>query len=184
MPKKYLIAGAVAGVLALCCAGALVIGVLMPDTQSSRPTLGLAATSSRQPVLANTPAPGPTDTPVPAPMVTPVTPAPSFEEIRTNHEAMTEAQWKNYRTQIEGTMVIGWHGWIDEVTGKPGHYKVMIDMDSPDEFLSYPEVGFVVPDDVALILAKDQPVTFSGQIETALDMLGALDITLEDAELR
>ena len=97
---------------------------------------------------------------------------------------MTDAQWKNYRAQIEGTMVVGWRGWIDEVTGKPGRYRVMIDMDSPDDVLSYPEVKFTVPDDVALSLNIDQPVTFSGQISSVLDMLGALDITLEHAELQ
>lgn len=114
---------------------------------------------------------------------TPIPPAPSFEEIRVQHDTMTDAQWKNYRSQVEGTAVIGWRGWIDEVGGDKGHYTVMIDMDSPDDVFSYPEVSFVVPDDIALALQIDQPVVFSGQIDAARDILGALDISLKHAKL-
>ncbi len=183
MKKRYVLFAA-AGVLALCCAGALVIGMLMPGTSETPAARAPAMVPGSTLALAPSDTPVPTDTPAPEPTDTPVPSAPPFEEIRASHEAMTEAQWKNYRTQIEGTMVVDWQGWIDEVTGEPGRYKVVIDMDSPDEILSYAEVRFAVPDDVALGLAKDQPVTFSGQIKAAVDMLGALDVTLEHAELQ
>jgi hypothetical protein len=94
---------------------------------------------------------------------------------------MTEAQWKNYRQEIEGTQVIQWRGWVDEVDGAPGRYEVHVDMDSPDDILSYAEVSFIVDDDLALSLTPDQAVTFNGVIETAQDFVGALDIELEYA---
>jgi hypothetical protein len=170
MTKKHLLL-AVAAVLILCCIGSVLIVMLSPEATTTPAPKAISASTALPP---NTPVP--TNTPLPL--------APSFEEIRTKHDAMTDAQWKNYRTQIEGTMVVGWQGWIDEVTGKPGRYRAMIDMDPPDDPLSYPEVKFTVPDDLALNLSIDQAVTFSGKISSVMDVLGALDITLEQAELQ
>jgi hypothetical protein len=160
MNKKLLIGIAIVALIG-CCIATLIIGAIALSSSSDTPRMAR-----------------PDISPTPIPL------APSFEEIRAQHDIMTEAQWKQYRTQIEGTQVVAWRGWVDEVTGNPGHYRVHIDMDSPDGFLSYAEVNFVVPDDLALSLQVDQPVMFSGQIESALDMVGALDITLEHAELR
>jgi hypothetical protein len=162
MNKAWLII--IAGIaLVGCCALAITVVILvaLPNPPGDTPHMAR-----------------PDVTPSPIPL------APSFEEIRAQHDVMTEAQWKQYRTQIEGTQVVAWRGWVDEVTGNPGHYRVHIDMDSPDGFLSYAEVNFVVPDDLALSLQVDQSVMFSGQIETAQDFVGSLSIELEYAELQ
>ena len=121
----------------------------------------------------------------PAPNVTasPIPVAPSFEEIRQNHETMTEAQWKMYRTEIEGTQAIVWRGWVDEVTGKPGRFKLQVDMDAPDAF-SVAEISFLVADDVALDFKIDQEVTFTGEIDTATDFLGLLSIEMKRVTVR
>ncbi len=158
MSKKLLIGCGAAAALTICVVIVLVAVV------------GIASDGDEAPVLSSASA-------------TPIPPAPSFEEIRAQHEVMTEAQWKNYRTQIEGCQAVAWRGWVEEVTGNPGRYRVRVDMDSPDEFLSVSDVNFAVPDDVALALQKDQPLTFTGQIETAIDFVGSLDITLEHATI-
>jgi hypothetical protein len=153
-----IIAGAI---IVICCAGAVIVGLVAMSSDGS-------TSSVARPDVSPTPIP----------------PAPSFEEIRQQHDATTEAQWKQYRSQIEGTQVIGWRGWVDEVTGNPGRYRVRIDMDAPGEiFEGFSEIDFIIPDDVALNLQIGQAVTFSGQIETAQDFMGELDITLEHAEL-
>jgi hypothetical protein len=172
----------------------LIIGLVLGAIGTINTTLhqkGILPTYTPTPVPTETPVPtptpvptNPTETPIP-PTVTPIPLAPPFSEIKQKHETMTEAQWKNYRNQIEGTMIIGWQGWIEEVTGKEGRYIAMIDMDSPEaDILGYPEINFIVSDDVALSLQIDQPVTFSGQIKSAVDVLGALNITLEHATLQ
>jgi hypothetical protein len=115
---------------------------------------GLAGSDTASPLTRDSGDPGIAPTPIP--------PAPSFQEI-------------------EGTQVIQWRGWVDEVDGAPGRYEVHVDMDSPDDILSYAEVSFIVDDDLALSLTPDQAVTFNGVIETAQDFVGALDIELEYA---
>lgn len=88
-----------------------------------------------------------------------------------------------YRTEIEGTQAIVWRGWVDEVTDKPGRFKLQVDMDAPDEF-SVAEISFLVSDDVALGFQIDQEVTFTGEIESATDFLGLLSIEMKRVTVR
>ena len=115
--------------------------------------------------------------------VSPIPIAPSFEVIRQQHETMTEAQWKVYRTEIEGTQAIVWRGWVDEVTGNPGRFKMHVDMDAPDEF-SVDEISFLVSDIVALDFQLDQEVTFTGEIDTATDFMGLLKIEMKRVSVK
>ncbi len=112
-------------------------------------------------------------------------PAPSFEEIRAKHDAyyaetITQLEWKDYRKVVEGTWATSWYGWVDEVDGS---FRVYVDMDPPEERLSMAEVSFTVPEETARALRPGQPLTFSGEIVTAMDSLTTLDIRLKDVVL-
>ena len=135
----------------------------------------LSSISTGDETAARPPAPNVTASPIPV--------APSFEVIRQNHETMTEAQWKMYRTEIESTRAIVWRGWVDEVTGKPGRFNLQVDMDAPDEF-SVAEISFLVSDDVALDFQIDQEVMFTGEIDTATDFMGLLSIEMKRVAVR
>ena len=153
----------------------LTCGVLLSVLICGAAALVVVLTISGGDDTARPPAPNVTVSPIPV--------APSFEEIRTNHEAMTEAQWKVYRTEIEGTQAIVWRGWVDEVTGKPGRFKMQVDMDAPDEF-SVAEISFLVSDIVALDFQLDQEVTFTGEIDTATDFMGLLKIEMKRVSVK
>lgn len=135
--------------------------------------------------------PQPTDTPLPlatetlAPTSTPAPMAPPYNEIRSTVEGMTEAQWKAYLPTLEGNIVANWSGWVEDVDVKLfGDYELWVDMDSPDELFSIQDVTFIIPEDVALELQKDQKVTFSGVIDRASNVLGSVQIDLLDVELQ
>ena len=153
----------------------LTCGVLLSVLICSAAGLVIVLTISGGDDTARPPAPNVTVSPIPI--------APSFEVIRQNHETMTEAQWKVYRTEIEGTQAIVWRGWVDEVTGKLGRFKLQVDMDAPDTF-SVAEISFLVADDVALGFQIDQEVTFTGEIDTATDFLGLLSIEMKRVTVR
>ena len=123
-------------------------------------------------------------------MPTPVPPAPPFEEIRRNHEAMvsgnmTEAKWKNFKDPIKGTQAFQWSGRIYDVERNEfsGKYWVRIDMDTTDGLINISEVSFVVPEETALSYEKGQQLTFSGRIDDIIDIMGTLEITIEDVTL-
>ncbi len=105
--------------------------------------------------------------------------APSFQEIETTVAGMTEAQWKLYLEGLEGQQIVNWTGTILEVNQKlGGSYEAWIDMDEPGE-LSTQDVYLPVPADIALTLNKNAPVTFSGVIKTATELLGSVTIHIE-----
>lgn len=108
--------------------------------------------------------------------------APPFAEIRDRMRQATEAQWNQYATALRGASV-EWTGWVDEVNEKlAGGYEVWIDMDPPGS-MSVLDVLFDVDAEVALELQKDQRVSFSGRIEAATNVVGALQIRLRDARI-
>lgn len=156
MSKKILIIAGGLFAVAACACVVLVVGLGVMSSDGDTP-----ARSGQVASVAATPLPV----------------APSFAEIRQFHDTETEARWKDYRKQIEGTQVIAWRGWVDEVKGDAGHRVVHIDMDPPSE-LSVAEVSFPMADDVALGLRIDQSVTFTGEIDQAIDFMGLLSIEL------
>ena len=111
--------------------------------------------------------------------------APSFKEIRSQMQAMTDAQWNLYRTGLEGKQVTRWKGWVSEVKQKFfGGYEVLIDMDAPDTMSVY-DITFSVPDNLAVQLQKDQIVTFSGTIKTASKgVFDTLSLSLDFANIQ
>lgn len=106
----------------------------------------------------------------------------SFFVIRKNMLNMTEAQWKEYARGIKG-QTIQWAGWVDDVDERFfGGYRMLVDMDPPEEF-SIQDVYFDVAKDLALRLRKDQRITFRGTISLAYDLFGACQISLNDAQI-
>jgi hypothetical protein len=69
------------------------------------------------------------------------------------------------------------------MTDQPGRSRVRIDMDPSGEVLSAWEGDLLVADDLALELQKDQAIAFSGEVDQAIDMLRALEISLNRATL-
>ena len=117
----------------------------------------------------------------------PVTVVPSFsiayEEIRKTADAMTKAELKAYEQALSGKK-IRWSGYVEEVHHTlAGGYDLYVDMDAPGVATSVYDVAFQIPERAALTLEKDQPVTFSGEIRSILDVLGSLRIRLVDARI-
>jgi len=118
-----------------------------------------------------------------APASTPE-PAPSYATIRAQMEGMTEAQFKQYARSLKGKRV-QWTGWVEDVNETLfGNYEVWVDMDAPDELFSVQDVTFDVPADVALSLRRDQKITFTGIIDSALNVLESTQITLSDVTIQ
>jgi len=132
--------------------------------------------------VRNTPTPrppaptaAPTATPTPRPL------APAFDAIEISVSQMTEAQWKPYLESLKGQRVVDWTGWIVDVNQKlGGAYEAWIDMDDPGMF-TIQDVYVPVDSDTALALGKGMPVTFSGVIKSANELLGNVTIHLEEA---
>lgn len=139
------------------------------------------------PWLTSTPAstngavPTPDDTPASTP--TPPTIAPSYWEIEENMEALDRAEWDGYVDELEGTWANNWIGWVEDVHKTiSGEYELRVDVDSPGVIFSGHNVTFGVSDEVALQVEKDQQITFSGRIESVENVLGSLQIRLQDVE--
>jgi hypothetical protein len=105
MPKKYLVAIAVAGVLTLCCAGAMLVGVLIPgtsETPTPRPTDVPAPTFTPPPTDTPTPlptdTPAPTYTPVPVPTDTPV-------PVPTDTPPAVSSEVQQYLLELTGHII-------------------------------------------------------------------------------
>jgi tetratricopeptide (TPR) repeat protein len=113
-------------------------------------------------------------------------PAPNFYTIRNNMNELTEVQWEVYKnTYVINKTAINWSGWVEEVQqGSGDNYKVLIDMDSPDEFLSVQDIYFDLPASQAGYLQKDQKITFSGRISRVTNFLGSCQINLEDVDMK
>jgi hypothetical protein len=131
----------------------------------------------------------PTSTPAPAngqsPVPTPTLPAiaPSYWEIEENMKAMAETEWDGYVDEIEGTWASNWIGWVEDVhKTSSGGYELRIDVDSPDVIFSGRNITFDIADEMAAQVKKDQQITFSGRIESVTNVLGSLQIRLQDAE--
>jgi hypothetical protein len=165
-------------VFTLACVLAVLVWGLAP-TSSAKPAWRLPgqATSTPRPIFTALPTVESTTTPFPQ--------APPYDEIAVNMQTMTEVQWNRYREDIQGTQVISWTGWVEDVTEKAfSSYELRIDMDPPGSQDSAFDVRFDIPTgEEALAIAKDSPITFSGWIAQVSDRSqGDLVISLEDAE--
>jgi hypothetical protein len=129
------------------------------------------------PLATNTPV----SVPIP-PTDSPVSLAPSYKEICVNNmNEMTDAQWKQHRTTVEGTMIISWTGYVDDARAKLlGGYELLVDMDPPDELFSAYDIAFDITENEALSYLKDQEVTFSGKIDTVMNLIGSCEIRLKE----
>ncbi len=97
---------------------------------------------------------------------------------------MTDVQWNEHLRQFSGQKVTGWEGWVKDVYKYSGGYTLYITFDPPSHFLRSSAVHFVIPEDIALMLEKDDIVTFSGTIKDVGTFLGACSgIELKDAVL-
>ncbi len=105
----------------------------------------------------------------------------SFISLRDRLRSMTQIQRAEaLETHLPGKCV-RWQGWIDSVTeiGPDAGFRVLLDMDAPDVFLSTWDVELVIwLRDWALLLDRDQPVWVDGVIKSAQYSLG-LRVVLE-----
>ncbi|SLM28767.1 conserved exported hypothetical protein [Desulfamplus magnetovallimortis] len=108
----------------------------------------------------------------------------SFSEIRYNmNEGMTELQFKEYVKKLKGKRV-KWSGWVEEVDEKfLGGYKVLVDMDSPNQPISVQDITFEVSKEQALRLKKNEKITFEGTISSILNIMSSLQISLEEVKI-
>jgi len=165
-------------VFTLACVLAVLVWGLAPKG-SMKPAWRLPgqATSTPRPIFTALPTVESTTTPSPQ--------APPYDEIAISMQTMTEVQWNRYREDIQGTQVISWTGWVEDVTEKAfSSYELRIDMDPPRSPDSAFDVRFDIPTgEKALAIAKDSPITFSGWIAQVSDRSqGDLVISLEGAE--
>jgi len=178
----------IAGGLVLLCIVCGIFGVISSSTPEAKATSAARAIERATEAAKPTATPGPTNTPLPTktplPTSTPPLPAPPFAEIRSNVEGMTEAQWKAYLPTLEGMLVENWTGWVENVNVVGDKYELWVDMDSPDTLLSAQDVYFLIPNDIALELQKDERITFSGRIKSVTEFLGSVSLRLEDATLQ
>lgn len=187
-PKRRRWLWIIGGGLLLMCICSFVAVALAPDSDESTEVASVSEdTQPEQPPADSGPAEpseAPLPTTAPDPTSTPIPIAPPYEEIRSKVEGMTEAQWKAYLPALEGNLVVGWTGWVEEVDVKlGGAYELWVDMDPPEDLFSAQDVYFDIPDDIALELQLDQQVTFSGTITRASEFLGSVSFTLEDVVL-
>jgi hypothetical protein len=165
-------------VFALACVLCVLVWGFAPKN-SAKPALRLPR------IVASTPRPTSMALPTVEPTITPSPLAPPYEEISENMQAMTVVQWNRYREDIEGTQVISWTGWVEDVTEKAfSSCELQIDMDPPESRFGTFDVRFDIPTgEEALAIAKDSPITFSGRIGLISDLSQAtLVISLEDAQ--
>lgn len=165
------------GLIVICCLGLLVFMLLDPD-RAALPIVRVTPTSPRAVVpVADTSENNPAQptimllpTDLPLPTNTPQPTAPPHAEIRRNYETMTDAQWNAYAKTIEGSHVDNWEGVVSDVDEGEifGGFTILVQM--PGDFLS--TVYIDVPEDVAMIINKNSNIRFSGEIETASDLLG------------
>lgn len=128
------------------------------------------------------PSPTATQTQSPTPTMTPVPTSPSFEQLLRKHENMTDAQWSAYRRELEGHVVVGWRGWVEDVEEpRSGMSRILVDMDSPQSLFSVQDVYLDLPSETAIELRRDQLIIFSGRIDSVNDFLGCCSIYLADA---
>ncbi len=87
-----------------------------------------------------------------------------YSDIRSECESMTDAQFDVYAKLLEGKAISD-VGWVEDVKGNPGNYRILIDRDSPNQTMSLFDIYLLgVPDEVAMFLEKDEPVTYQGRI--------------------
>jgi hypothetical protein len=165
-------------VFSLACLLCVLVWGLMPR-DSARPTLRLPE------IAPGTPRSTSTALPTVEPTTTPFPPAPPYGEISENIQTMTEAQWNRYREEIEGTQVVSWTGWVEDVIEKTfSSYELQIDMNPPESLLSHFDVKFDIPKgEEALAIVRESPIIFSGRIDSISGFSRAtLVISLTDAE--
>jgi len=96
---------------------------------------------------------------------------------------MTDIQFEEYAKSLKGKRV-RWKGYVEDVTEKFfGGYKVLVDMDSPNDPISVQDVTFDVSKEQAISLTKDDKIEFEGTISLVFSMLTSLQISLDKANV-
>jgi len=105
----------------------------------------------------------------------------TFAGIRQQRkDALKIEDWEKHRDTLIGQR-IQWTGRVLHVAepkkaGSP--YEIAIDMDPSGIEFSYDDVIFLLPKDQATNLAKDQEITFQGDIQEISEMKGTVDLVL------
>jgi len=94
---------------------------------------------------------------------------PSYFQIRSQKDTLTDVQWKAYEDSIRGRRV-QWRGRISEIAEDIlGDNYVWIDMDSPPDGMH--DVYFPYPVDESMRYSKGQQVVFTGELDGSSDVL-------------
>lgn len=102
----------------------------------------------------------------------------SFVEIEQNYSSMTEAQFKEYKNGINGSLV-KWTGTVEEVQTKTlGTYAVRV----CDSYLCSNDITLLYKNENALKLNKGQKITFTGNVFDVSTFLG-MTVYLNNVEL-
>jgi hypothetical protein len=107
----------------------------------------------------------------------------TWQEIWTNHEAMTDVQWGEYEKSIVGKRV-HWIGYVAEVAKDiTGKNYVWFCIEATDcEYNLFERVYFEYPVDKSLALQKGQQITVEGDIESGIALLG-FNVKLSNAAI-
>ena len=109
--------------------------------------------------------------------------APNYYQIRSNMEKMTEVQFSSYTKGLIGQKVT-WTGYVSEVSeGWFGGYKVLIDMDPPTS-LSVQDITIEIPESIAMKFTKNKKVTFTGVIESIIEVLSTCQVSLKNVKFQ
>lgn len=143
------------------------IQATLPPATPAQPAVVIADSKG---AVVSTSTPLPTDTPVAvaaAPVNTPVpqTSGITYEQICGVDESnMTDPQLEAFAGQWTGRTFNGWQGWVYDVVDVGDNYNLEIAMEERGLFWSRNIVVENIPNDLALRLNVEQPITFNGRI--------------------
>lgn len=87
-----------------------------------------------------------------------------FQTICATDPDWTEVQTEQHLASFGGQEISGWNGYVYEVAERFGDYVLSVAMDAPGLFWSRDIEIEGVPVELAVVLQKEQSITFSGTI--------------------
>lgn len=117
----------------------------------------------------------------PTPTPRPLTDLDFLEDMKQRRkDAIRVTDWEAYRDTLIGSRV-QWTGWVLHVVGEdtpPGELEVRVDLDPPDSLFRHYDAFFLLPEDQASQLSKDDEITFQGDIREIKELAGTVDLVL------
>lgn len=115
---------------------------------------------------------------------------PDYQEIMNNYNSLTSAKWQEYKSEMEGTRVTNWIGWVTNVSKNSNStsYKIRVDSERPAAACDTgrTDIEFELAQDMALKLNKCDKIEFSGvikEIDCGLGILGHCTVKMTEVVL-